>query len=230
MCNESNIFKSSSTLDEPSETAVLSGGILIETVVSQPPPALSFTDAFDPETTDGVVSESETTEVPTATSEEKLLIDTSVPPILPGLASSDASESSSVSETDSIRSPSSPSSFTPTADGRIISTPRPVATPTAVLTPGNGTFTGIRNSTRTEAGASTTVLPSSGSGGSGSGSGGNVNEGSKNTDKDEDDEDDDEDDEDEDDSDSDDEDSDDEDEDEDEDEEEEEGWIFELRL
>lgn len=93
-----NIFKSSSTLDEPSETAVLSGGILIETVVSQPPPALSFTDSFDPETTDGVVFESETTEVPTATSEEKLLIDTSVPPILPGLRSSDAGESSSVSE------------------------------------------------------------------------------------------------------------------------------------
>ncbi|UPK99528.1 hypothetical protein LCI18_010463 [Fusarium solani-melongenae] len=216
------IEPSSSILDEPSETAVLSGGILIETVVSQPPPALSFTDSFDPETTDGVVSESETTEVPTATSEEKLLIDTSVPPVLPGLASSDAAESSVISETDSIRSPSSPSSFTPTADGRIISTPRPVATPTAVLTPGNGTFTGIRNSTRTEAGASTTVLPSSGSGGSGSGSGGNVNEGSKNTDKDEDDEDEDEDEEDEDDSDSDDEDSDDEDEDEDEEEEDEE--------
>ncbi|KAL6357927.1 hypothetical protein LRP88_08105 [Fusarium phalaenopsidis] len=200
------IEPSSSTLDEPSETVVLSGGILIETVVSQPPPALSFTDSFDPETTDGAVSESETAEVPTATSEEKLLVDTSVPPVLPGLASSDAADS--------------PSSFTPTADGRIVSTPRPVATPTAVLTPGNGTFTGIRNSTRTEAGASTTALPSSGSGGSGSGSGGNVNEGSKNTDKDKDDED--EDDEDEDDEDSDDEDSDDEDEDEDEDEEEDE--------
>ncbi|KAI8690830.1 hypothetical protein NCS56_00074500 [Fusarium sp. Ph1] len=214
------IEPSSSTLDEPSETVVLSGGILIETVVSQPPPALSLTDSFDPETTDGAVSESETAEVPTATSEEKLLVDTSVPPVLPGLASSDAAESSSISEIDSIRSPSSPSSFTPTADGRIVSTPRPVATPTAVLTPGNGTFTGIRNSTRTEAGASTTALPSSGSGGSGSGSGGNVNEGSKNTDKDKDDED--EDDEDEDDEDSDDEDSDDEDEDEDEDEEEDE--------
>lgn len=93
-----NIFKSSSTLDEPSETAVLSGGILLETVVSQPPPALSFTDSFDPETTDGVVSESETA-VPTTTSEEKLLVDTSVPPVLPGLASSDAAESSSISET-----------------------------------------------------------------------------------------------------------------------------------
>ncbi|KAJ3470995.1 hypothetical protein MRS44_001094 [Fusarium solani] len=212
------IDPSSSTLDEPSETAVLSGGILLETVVSQPPPALSFTDSFDPETTDGVVSESETA-VPTTTSEEKLLVDTSVPPVLPGLASSDAAESSSISETDSIRSPSSPSSFTPTADGRIVSTPRPVATPTAILTPGNGTFTGIRNSTRTEAGASTTVLPSSGSGGSGSGSGGNVKEGSKNNDKDEDDEDNEDSD---DDDDEDDEDSDDEDEDEDEDEEEEE--------
>ncbi|KAM0437671.1 hypothetical protein ACHAPT_002035 [Fusarium lateritium] len=201
------------------ETVVASGGIILETFVTQPSRAFSFSDAFDLKTTDRVISEVETTKVPTTSSEEKLLLDTSVPPVVPDQTASDTVSSSSISKTGSTRSSGS---ITRTASSQITSTPRSVATPTAVLTPGNGTLTAIRNSTRTETDASRTVLPTSGSGGAGSGSGGKPKEGTDNKDEeeDEDEDEDDEDDEDEDDEDSDDEEEDDEDE---EDEEEEDG-------
>ncbi|KAF4468366.1 hypothetical protein FALBO_4764, partial [Fusarium albosuccineum] len=190
----SNFFKSSLVKDQTSEEAGPSRGVFLETVVSQPSAALSFSNTFDLTTTDELASTTEAVEASTGApleTEEKLIIDTSVPPALPiqlssqteevasSITASTTSESSNVpASQDSGKGSASKEqsrnsetrSFLPTGSRTAtVSTPFSLGATTPVPTPRNGTAVVTGPSTGTGVNVSSTGLPSSGSGGSGSG-------------------------------------------------------------